>query len=56
MPGSMPPVRPVDSSTVADRVTDELRRAILSGSLAPGRTFSLREAAGMLGVSFIPVR
>jgi len=56
VPGSMPPVRPVDSSTVADRVTDELRRAILSGSLAPGRTFSLREAAGMLGVSFIPVR
>ncbi|MEO6571454.1 MAG: GntR family transcriptional regulator [Ilumatobacteraceae bacterium] len=39
-----------------DRVTVELRRAILAGRLAPGSTFSLREIAGMLDVSFIPVR
>ena len=49
-------VRPVDASSIADRVTEELRRAILSGSLAPGETFSLRQVAGMLEVSFIPVR
>jgi DNA-binding GntR family transcriptional regulator len=37
-------------------VTAELRRSILSGDLAPGQTFSLREIAAQLGVSFIPVR
>jgi DNA-binding GntR family transcriptional regulator len=37
-------------------VTAELRRAILRGALEPGREFSLREVAGMLNVSFIPVR
>jgi DNA-binding GntR family transcriptional regulator len=41
---------------VAEQVTAELRRSILSGTLAPGRTFSLREIAEMLEVSFIPVR
>lgn len=56
MSDQTPRVRPVDASTVADRVTDELRRAIVSGALEPGRTFSLREVAGLLGVSFIPVR
>lgn len=56
MPTPDPVVRPVDPSSMADRVTDELRRAILSGSLAPGQTFSLRQVAGMLDVSFIPVR
>src|ERR1700753_3273141 len=34
----------------------ELRRSILSGALAPGREFSLREVAEMLQVSIIPVR
>ncbi|MEV0247425.1 GntR family transcriptional regulator [Nocardia sp. NPDC050712] len=37
-------------------MTDELRRSILSGALAPGQEFSLRELAAMLGVSFIPIR
>lgn len=49
-------VRPIQTSSVTDRVTTELRRAILSGGLAPGQSFSLREIAGMLDVSFIPVR
>lgn len=53
-PGPM--VRRIEDSSLAERVTAELRRAILSGSLAPGQEFSLREIAGMLGVSFIPVR
>lgn len=51
-----PAVRPIVSRSVAEQVTDELRRSILSGSLEPGREFSLREIAGMLEVSFIPVR
>jgi len=41
---------------VTDQVTAELRRSILCGALEPGREFSLREVAGMLNVSFIPVR
>lgn len=49
-------VRPIESTSVPDRVTTELRRAIVSGGLAPGQQFSLREIAGLLGVSFIPVR
>jgi DNA-binding GntR family transcriptional regulator len=49
-------VRPIESASIPDRVTAELRRSILRGDLAPGQTFSLREIAGRLGVSFIPVR
>lgn len=49
-------VRPIETRSVADQVTAELRRSILCGSLEPGREFSLREIAGMLNVSFIPVR
>jgi DNA-binding GntR family transcriptional regulator len=41
---------------VTELVTAELRRSILSGALAPGQSFSLREIAGLLDVSFIPVR
>jgi DNA-binding GntR family transcriptional regulator len=51
-----PFVRPVDAVSVADRVTSEIRRAILAGRLRPGQEFSLRHIAGQLGVSFIPVR
>ncbi len=49
-------LRPISSRSVAAQVTEELRREILSGTLAPGQQFSLREIAGMLNVSFIPVR
>ena len=51
-----PAVRPIESRSVAEQVASELRRSILSGSLEPGREFSLREMAEMLKVSFIPVR
>ena len=47
-------VWPVDASSLADRVTEELRHAILSGSLAPGETFSLRQVAGLLEVTSSP--
>lgn len=49
-------VHPVEGVSVADRVTSEIRHAILSGRLRPGQEFSLRQIAAQLGVSFIPVR
>jgi DNA-binding GntR family transcriptional regulator len=49
-------VRPIEARSVVDQVMTELRRSILSGDLAPGREFSLREMAEMLQVSIIPVR
>jgi len=49
-------VRPIEALSMTDRVTNEIRRSILSGTLAPGQSFSLREMAGLLNVSFIPVR
>ena len=49
-------VRPVTSKSVVDEVTDEIARSIRSGAMRPGQEFSLREIAGQLGVSFIPVR
>jgi DNA-binding GntR family transcriptional regulator len=49
-------VRPIESRSVVEQVTAELRRSILSGALGPGQEFSLREIAGLLNVSFIPVR
>jgi len=50
------PVRRVESRSVVEQVANSIRRSIISGSLAPGREFALREIAGHLGVSFIPVR
>jgi DNA-binding GntR family transcriptional regulator len=41
---------------MVDQVAKEIRRSILFGDLQPGQRFSLREIAGQLGVSFIPVR
>ena len=42
--------------TTVEFVTENLRQAILSGSLAPEQPLSLRKIATRLGVSFIPVR
>jgi DNA-binding GntR family transcriptional regulator len=53
---SSSPVRRVESRSVVEQVAHEIRRSIISGSLAPGQEFALREIAGHLGVSFIPVR
>lgn len=49
-------VRPIESRSVSEQVTTELRRSILSGTLPPGHSLSLRKLAEQLGVSFIPVR
>lgn len=51
-----PSVQPIASRSVSEQVTTELRRSIISGTLAPGSTFSLRSIAEELNVSFIPVR
>jgi DNA-binding GntR family transcriptional regulator len=44
------------SDSAVDRVTAEIRRAVLNGELGPGRTFSIGELSAQLGVSHIPVR
>ncbi|MEV1011387.1 GntR family transcriptional regulator [Streptomyces sp. NPDC049881] len=49
-------LRPITSRSVVEQATEELRRAILAGDLAPGAEYSLRELAGMLDISFIPIR
>jgi DNA-binding GntR family transcriptional regulator len=49
-------MRRITATTVVDQVTAEIRRSILTGVLRPGQELSLRELAGRLGVSTIPVR
>ncbi|GAA3294053.1 GntR family transcriptional regulator [Streptomyces cinereospinus] len=49
-------VRRVKPLSVADQVTNEMRRSILAGDLRPAQELSLREIAGDLGVSVVPVR
>lgn len=44
------------SSSAVDLVTAEIRRAVLTGSLPAGQQFSIRDLAGQLGVSHIPIR
>ena len=49
-------VRPIESRSLCEQVTTEIRRSILAGALPPGRSLSLRRLADQLDVSFIPVR
>jgi DNA-binding GntR family transcriptional regulator len=44
------------ADSAVDRVTAEIRRAVLSGALAPGESFSISDLSTQLGVSHIPVR
>lgn len=44
------------SSSAVDLVTSEIRRAVLTGALPAGEQFSIRDLAGQLGVSHIPIR
>src|ERR1700690_2158364 len=46
----------VSADSTVDRVPADVRRAVLSGALPPGRTFSTAELSAQLGVSHIPVR
>ncbi|WP_419818121.1 GntR family transcriptional regulator [Glaciibacter flavus] len=45
-----------DNSSAVDLVTAEIRRAVLTGALAAGEQFSIRDLALQLGVSHIPIR
>ena len=49
-------VRPIETRSVSEQVTTEIRRSILAGALPPGQSLSLRRLADQLDVSFIPVR
>jgi len=49
-------VRPIESRSLSEQVTNEIRRSILAGILPPGQALSLRKLAEQLDVSFIPVR
>ena len=49
-------VRPIETRSVSEQVTNEIRRSILAGILPPGQSLSLRGLAEQLDVSFIPVR
>jgi DNA-binding GntR family transcriptional regulator len=49
-------VRPIETRSVSEQVTNEIRRSILGGTLPPGQSLSLRRLADQLGVSFSPVR
>jgi DNA-binding GntR family transcriptional regulator len=49
-------VRPIETSSLVQQVTLEIRRSILAGRLHPGQEFSQRGIATQLNVSLIPVR
>ena len=45
-----------ENNSAVDLVTAEIRRAVLTGALAAGQEFSIRDLATQLGVSHIPIR
>jgi DNA-binding GntR family transcriptional regulator len=51
-----PSLRAVTSDSIVDRVSRELRLAVVGGHLRPGETFSITQLCSELGVSHIPVR
>lgn len=54
--GPLPAVQPITLDSTVDRVSRELRLAVLAGRLRPGETFSITQLCSELGVSHIPVR
>lgn len=42
--------------TLADRVYDQIRRALMSGSFMPGQTLTIDQLSSLYGVSHMPVR
>ncbi len=55
-PRSESTVRPIEHLSLVDRVTDELRRAVLVGDIQPGSAVSIVELCEQFDVSHIPVR
>src|SRR5262249_50641976 len=46
----------LERETLHDRAYDEIKKAIMSGSILPGSTITIRSLAGALGTSPMPVR
>ena len=56
-PRIVPPVlKVIESETMADKVYQQLREALMSGRFAPGQALSLRSVAEAVGSSTMPVR
>lgn len=49
-------IKPIQSSTMQEKVYEELLQAILSGKLPPGETITMEGLAAMLNISLTPVR
>ena len=56
VPHAMPAMQTVVHETMADKVYQQLREAIMSGRFAPGQPLSLRGVAEAVGSSTMPVR
>jgi len=54
--GTLAGIAPVESSTLGERVYRGLRDFLMAGQLQPGQKLTLRELAGALSVSPMPVR
>lgn len=54
--GTLAGIAPVESSTLGERVYRGLRDFLMAGQLQPGQKPTLRELAGALSVSPMPVR
>jgi DNA-binding GntR family transcriptional regulator len=54
--GTLAGIAPVESSTLGERVYRGLRDFLMAGQLQPGQKLTLRELAGALNVSPMPVR
>ena len=51
-----PALKVIESETMADKVYQQLREALMSGRFAPGQALSLRSVAEAVGSSTMPVR
>jgi DNA-binding GntR family transcriptional regulator len=56
MPGSTPPLAPLERSSLRDQARRALRASIITGELAPGELYAVGSFASRLGVSVTPVR
>jgi DNA-binding GntR family transcriptional regulator len=56
VPQSMPALQAIEHETIAGKVYQQLREAIMSGRFAPGLPLSLRGVAEAVGSSTMPVR
>lgn len=51
-----PALKAIEQETMADKVYQQLREALMSGRFAPGQALSLRSVAEAVGSSTMPVR